>query len=483
MNLCCRINGVEMTLETDPERRVVDLLREELGLTGTKEGCGSGECGACSILVDGEHRLSCLMVAAQLEGRAVTTIEGLGEPGRLHPLQEAFVRCGAVQCGFCSPGMILAAAALLKKTPHPGRDEIRQGLSGNLCRCTGYQKIVDAVETAAGLTNPDGAPPTAPHARPALAEEGEASRCAAPAQPPPPPGGHSARLRRGGQVRHRVLLPRSLAELWSFLEEEPGARVWAGGTDLSVQLRVGRAVPPALVCLERIAELRTIEEDADCLRIGAGVTLGRLIADPRIGDDLPVLKRAAETLGSPPIRAMATIGGNICTASPAGDTLPPLYILDAEVELRSRTATRSMPIGSFITGPGTIRREAGEILTAVRVKRPAAYGLQHYEKIGQRKALACSVASLAALLRLSPEGTIEAIRLAWGSVGPTVVASPAIEALLLGERPSAAVLARAAEATRHTVSPIDDVRGTAEYRRTAAANLLLRFLHGALAQR
>jgi len=131
------------------DRRVIDILREDLNLTGTKEGCSAGECGACTILVDGESRLSCLMLAAQLEGRSVTTIEGMASEGRLHPLQEAFVEHGAVQCGFCIPGMVLSAADLLRRNPNPTRMEIRQGLSGNLCRCTGYQKIVDAVETAA----------------------------------------------------------------------------------------------------------------------------------------------------------------------------------------------------------------------------------------------------------------------------------------------------------------------------------------------
>jgi len=127
---------------------VVDILREDHHLTGTKEGCGTGECGACTILVDGESRLSCLMVAAQLEGRKVTTIEGLAEGERLHPVQQAFVDLGAVQCGFCIPGMILTAVDLLQKNPDPTRLEIREGISGNLCRCTGYQKIVDAVEAA-----------------------------------------------------------------------------------------------------------------------------------------------------------------------------------------------------------------------------------------------------------------------------------------------------------------------------------------------
>lgn len=131
------------------DRRVIDILREDLNLTGTKEGCSGGECGACTILVDGESRLSCLMLAAQLEGRSVTTIEGIASEDRLHPLQEAFVEHGAVQCGFCIPGMVLSALDLLQRNPNPTRMEIREGLSGNLCRCTGYQKIVDAVKAAA----------------------------------------------------------------------------------------------------------------------------------------------------------------------------------------------------------------------------------------------------------------------------------------------------------------------------------------------
>ena len=143
------LNQKPVELETDSDRRVVDLLREDLGLTGTKEACGSGECGACTILVDGESRLSCLMRAGQLAGRVLTTIEGLADGQGLHPVQQAFVEAGAVQCGFCTPGLILGAVDLLRRNPRPGREEIREGLAGNLCRCTGYQKIVDAVERAA----------------------------------------------------------------------------------------------------------------------------------------------------------------------------------------------------------------------------------------------------------------------------------------------------------------------------------------------
>lgn len=149
MKLTLTVNGQVRELDAAPDRRAVDLLREELGLTGVKEGCGSGECGACTILVDGVARLACLLLAAQLPGRDITTIEGLARNGELHPLQQTFVEYGAVQCGFCSPGMILAAVELLRRNPTPSREDIRSGLSGNLCRCTGYHMIVDAVEAAA----------------------------------------------------------------------------------------------------------------------------------------------------------------------------------------------------------------------------------------------------------------------------------------------------------------------------------------------
>lgn len=128
--------------------RLLDVLREVLGLTGTKEGCGEGECGACTVLVDGKPVDSCLVLIGQVQGRAITTIEGLSNGKELHPLQQAFIDEGAIQCGYCTPGMILAAKALLDSNPNPGEEEIRRSISGNLCRCTGYQKIIKAVQAA-----------------------------------------------------------------------------------------------------------------------------------------------------------------------------------------------------------------------------------------------------------------------------------------------------------------------------------------------
>jgi len=155
MKLSFTLNGRPVTLDAAPDRRAVDLLREDLHALDVKEGCGTGECGACSVLIDGVHKLSCLLLAAQLDGRAVVTAAGLGEGDAPHPVQTAFAGQGAVQCGYCTPGMAVAAAALLAENPAPGREDIRRALSGNLCRCTGYVKIVDAVEEAARTMRED----------------------------------------------------------------------------------------------------------------------------------------------------------------------------------------------------------------------------------------------------------------------------------------------------------------------------------------
>jgi len=142
-------NGKAVQLEAEPEARVIDVLRNELGLTGTKEGCGRGECGACTILLDGKPVNSCLLLVGKIDGRQITTIEGIaGEDGSLHPIQEAFLDKGAVQCGFCTPGMVLSTKALLDENSKPELAEIEEALSGNLCRCTGYGKIVEGVLAA-----------------------------------------------------------------------------------------------------------------------------------------------------------------------------------------------------------------------------------------------------------------------------------------------------------------------------------------------
>jgi carbon-monoxide dehydrogenase small subunit len=143
------VNGDEVEVEISASDRLIDVLRNKLKLTGTKEGCGIGECGACTVLVDGKPVNSCLVPAFQVEGSVIETVEGLDKSGRLHPLQDAFVERTAIQCGYCTPGMLMSALALLRKNPNPTRDEIACAISGNLCRCTGYHQIIAAIEDAA----------------------------------------------------------------------------------------------------------------------------------------------------------------------------------------------------------------------------------------------------------------------------------------------------------------------------------------------
>jgi carbon-monoxide dehydrogenase small subunit len=159
--LALNVNGEVREVAAPVHKTLLEVLREDLGLTGTKHGCELGECGTCTVLVDGQPVLSCLALPIELQGREILTVEGMAPPGELHPLQQAFAELGAAQCGYCTPGILLTAMALLAETPEPTRDEIREALAGNLCRCTGYTKILEAVELAglrtAGVSQSKGA--------------------------------------------------------------------------------------------------------------------------------------------------------------------------------------------------------------------------------------------------------------------------------------------------------------------------------------
>ncbi len=271
----------------------------------------------------------------------------------------------------------------------------------------------------------------------------------------------------------RFFLPGSLDELWPILRDHPGAAVYAGGTDLLVKRRAGLVSPDTLVCLERIEALKEVREENGDLFLGAGATHEGLTTHPLVRSRLPVLARALSVLGSPPIRRMGTLGGNVVTASPAGDTLPPLYGLEAEVEIRSASERQRVPIGDFIRGPGRTRLTPGQIVTGVRVPDPGGFNLQYFEKVGRRNALAISLVSMAALLEVEGERVVRA-RIAWGSVGPTVVRSPGVEGLLRNGRRDRKTLEAAADLARQAVQPITDLRASAGYRRLVAGNLLLR---------
>lgn len=467
------VNGAPVEVVAPGGRRLLDVLRRDLGLTGTKEGCGEGECGACSVLLDGELVASCLVPIAQAAGREVLTVEGLGVeaaapasgtssaaplPPHLDPLQAAFLEAGAVQCGICTPGMLLAARAFLASGEAATDEAIRGAIAGNLCRCTGYTKTIDAIRTAAAADGHDlsaagGRPPASPAApRPALP-----GPVVAPTDAPD------------------VVVPRSLDEALRLAAE--GCRPIAGGTDLLVSLAAGMpAAGQPFVDLSRLADLRAIGRDADTLVVGALATYTDIVRSEAVAATLPVLAEAAASVGAPQIRNRGTIGGNIATASPAGDLLPVLLACDAQLVLHSIRGERVVPAARFFTGYRRTARRPDELVTAIRFPIVASRRVR-FRKVGTRRAQAISKVAIAVAWRPEPAtGAWTGVRVAYGSVAEVPLRAARAEAVLDGSVPSVALAERAAEAAEADVRPIDDIRSTAAYRRTVSGRILRRIV-------
>jgi CO/xanthine dehydrogenase FAD-binding subunit len=253
--------------------------------------------------------------------------------------------------------------------------------------------------------------------------------------------------------------------------------ILAGGTDLMVQAHSGKArLKPILLNIRRLSELSGHSIEGECVRIGALTTINQLREDATLAKALPLLADAADHFASDQVRNMATIGGNVCNASPAGDTLVPLLVLDAEIELASKAGTRRLPINGFFTGPGRSQRRPEELLTAIIVKLPRLRTVARFVKFGTRPALDISAVSLGFKAELNG-GTLSNVRVAFGAVGPTPARGAETEALLEGSRLTPALIAKAAETAMAEIKPIDDVRATAWYRRELVHNLLRKVLN------
>jgi xanthine dehydrogenase small subunit len=436
LDVALTLNRRPLRLRARSDQRLLDVLRDDLRLTGVKEGCGKGECGACTVLVDGKAVDSCLMMAYQADGAVVETIEGLLDEGRLHPLQEAFIDKGGVQCGICIPGMVLAAKALLDREPSADADGIRHALAGNLCRCTGYTKIFAAVVQAATSSR----------------------RRREPAVSPPAAASPSFR-------------PRTLEEAIEILAQRPDEiRLLAGGTDILVQAKDGKLSRGMLFDVTAIEELRGIEERGDDLWIGAATTHTEMMASALVARVAPALPAACAVVGGPQIRNRGTLGGNLANASPAADTVPPLYAADAVVEVVSVSSRRDVPIDRFFTGPRRSVLARDELIVGVRIPRRA--GVRGaFLRLGQRRAQAISKVSVAVGIAFR-DGRPEWVRVALGAVAPTVVRAPRAEQVLLAGGPDA--LRQAREIVMEEIAPIDDLRSTRDYRRQMAGILLER---------
>lgn len=446
MHIELTVNGELRSADVEPMTRLIDIIRNDLRLTGTKEGCGEGECGACSVIMDGRLVTSCLVPAIQAAGSSITTIEGIGTPERPSDLQVIFNEEGAIHCGFCTPGMIVAAHSLLERNPEPNDDEIRRELSGNICRCTGYGSICGAVARAASEGYGHRIEPAANlcKSRSPVFTEDEAER---------------------------YFAPKTLDEALRILNDHPGLLILSGCTDILVDTRSGRTTADRAIDIFGIPELHRIYKGDDgYIHIGGSVTNDELDNSPLINELLPALAYCARRCGGPAIQNRATVGGNLCTASGAGDLPVVLLAFDALVLLVGADGTTRMRTEDFVTGYRQTTLKPHQIVQEILIPLPAPGSRQAFFKRGSRKALTLSRVSLASYLELE-QNRVRVLRFAAGSMSPIPRRLKRTEEALMGKTFDAALIERAGDLAAEEISP----RKQTAYRKKITGNLVRRF--------
>ncbi len=449
----------------DPTRTVLQYLREDEGLCGTKEGCAEGDCGACTVTIAERNGAggiryrainSCIMFVPALDGKQLLTVEHLTpDGGALHPVQQAMVDHHASQCGFCTPGFVMSLATMHMAGEMPDRAGIVDALAGNLCRCTGYRPILDAAGAALAAPRlPDQQLTTELHAQlDALDADKEMLDCA-------------------GSGR-RFVAPRSLTELTGVLAEEPDALILGGGTDVGLWVTKQHRDLPLLVATERVAGLRRIEQTADHVTIGAAVTYADGME--AMAAIHPAIGALIRRIGSRQIRERGTIGGNIANASPIGDMPPLLLALDAVLILVSAAeGVRRLPAEAFFRGYRKTALSAGEVLAAIEIPRPAEDTRLGVYKVSKRFDQDISAVCGAFALRLE-DGRVRSVRIAYGGMAAIPRRADGVEEALTGRAWNAETLRAAMADLDDAFAPLSDMRASAEYRRLVARNLLLKF--------
>ena len=461
------LNGETVALrDVAPGGTLLDYLRLRRSLMGTKEGCGEGDCGACTVLVgrllDGrlvyESVNACIRFVGSLDRCHVVTIEHLAaKDGTLHPVQQALVDFHGSQCGFCTPGFVMSLYALWMKSPQPSNAEIEKALQGNLCRCTGYEAIIRAAQAISnyGKASKD----------PLNTERKSVAKTLAAMQ-----DGTRVEI---GEGKHRLVVPASVDDFAKSLEAEPGATVVAGSTDVGLWVtKQMRDISPA-VFIAGLDELKAISERDGIIRIGAGVTYTEAFAT--LSKRIPALGPLIDRIGGEQVRNMGTIGGNIANGSPIGDTPPPLIALGSTLILRKGKRRRSLPLEDFFVAYGKQDRRPGEFVEAVEVPLPAKGTHFAVYKITKRRDEDITATLGAFHLKLAKNGTVASIRIAYGGMAATPKRAAAVEAALLGKPWTEATVMAAQLKYAEDFTPLTDMRATAEYRALAAKNLLLRF--------
>jgi len=447
-----------------PTTTVLNYLRQLPTHKGVKEACAEGDCGACTVVIGDlstDNKLhytpvdSCLVFLPMIHGRQLITIENLKtDSGVLHPVQTALVQTDGSQCGFCTPGFVMSLFALYKNRNTPSRQEIDDALTGNLCRCTGYQSIVEAAAQACVHDNVDHFTANEPAIIQLL---NSISR-------------DSIVLDTGSQ---RYFRPATLGEATSLKHEHPDAVVLCGATDVALRVTKNHELLREVIDISGIRELQSITADDTSLRIGAGVVLSVVLS--AVQEDFPALHHMLTVFGSWQIRNLATLGGNLGTASPIGDILPVLIAYNARVVLKSVRGEREVEVDRFLTGYRTSERKDDELITGVIIPKTGRNVSVRSYKVSKRKDLDISTVSGAFRLEFNDDRVIEAATLAYGGMAERVKRAESAEAFLKRKRWDRGTVVQAMPLIDNDFTPISDVRGSGEIRKIMARNLLMKY--------
>jgi xanthine dehydrogenase small subunit len=467
-------------VEVKGERRtttILDYLREDLRKTGTKEGCAEGDCGACVVLI-GELNAqgtgvdyvpvnSCIQLLPTLDGKALKTVESLTQSdGTMHPVQEAMVACHGSQCGFCTPGIVMSLVHMVQKNQTPSRIEITDALSGNLCRCTGYKPIIDAAQLACeskdrlsfdDVKDVKLLKEIRRAEQPTMSLEGEVI-----VQP-------VVRTRKGNEF----VSPATLMEVAHYLLKHPEATLLAGSSEIGLQVNKEFKRPDHIVYLGHVKELKGISSTASHWRIGAMESIESV--KDYFAQVLPDFSEVLRRFGSPPIRATATLAGNIANGSPIGDSMPCLMALSTQLVLRCGKDTRRVKLDEFYVGQKKTVLKASEFIEAIEI--PKLKANQHFKahKVSKRFEQDISATCAALSFDLS-EGRLHNVRLAFNGLAPSPCRAPKIEKVLEGRLVSEVLAHDIDQAIADSFTARDGLRATWKYRSLVARNLVIKFI-------
>ncbi len=445
---------------------VLNYLRSTRHI-GVKEGCAEGDCGACTVVIAGldkDEKLvykainSCLVFLPMIHGKQLITVENLaiknGNELKLHPVQQALVDMNGSQCGYCTPGIIMSMFALYKNHQNHSREIIKDALTGNLCRCTGYQSIIKATQKACKNRVIDHFSEKEPATCELLKTIASSS--------------DSVSIITNDQ---KYFQPQNLNESFVLLEEYPDAVCVNGSTDIALGQTKKFNFINEIIDLSAIEELKQFKEMENDFILGSGLSLEDLKSELR--GSLPAFSKMLNIFASKQIRNLASLGGNIATASPIGDTLPLLMAYNANIRLIGKTSNRILPIEKFLKGYRLTALQEGEIIHSVIIPRLHGQIIRFY-KVSKRKDLDISTVSAGFRINLL-QGKVEDICLAYGGMADMVKRAKLTEGYLIHKEWNEKNLQQAQMILENEFNPISDARSGSEFRKIAAKNLLIKF--------